>query len=651
MLPTFSPQSLDLGKVFVNTTDPGVDLDLNDPLPFPSDFPGTIHSDPAPQNTTISVAIESPSGTFQIRDSILFDVGMVRIFDPDVGHFVRIKAYTVAGWHAGPGSIAVEAGQVLVVRVAFKAGPEPGTQTGQVSITDSDSGAATIPVSLQTIARGGMVETSVAADHFSIRAASAAELPVTVTWKSGPAADVTFRKSDILLDAKVSMQETTVHVEPGETRNATLLFRADPDAKLGTFDLAIQQFGPNRLPFLDLRVTITPAPGGGTGTAGDLARTAIKQKATDPEIAPRLGTPTGDVQPITSPGAVEAFAQRFQFGTVYFSLFTGAHEVNGEINAHYDDLGGPLASQIGLQNLGLPITDEKVALDGKGRISDFENGSIYWHPRTGPILNHDIIKAAYGPTGFEVGPLGYPTLDTHSWKRADAQARLVWGLFENGCIAANFKAPAVVVAGSDNTAEIDRDTLEKMVRHAIDKKIHEKDINVGLHPGIAIAGVSDWQHGFGASGRRIITFRLRGFKDMGKILPDVDFTFDVPLQFGWADDPMSIIDPGSRTLGARVGNIAVFDVSATSIPVLELVNVLADALVPSPPQITDTFQLDPIPVEKKFNGDPVRIIMEMLVTPEGGMRFFCNPFSPLGGVFGPEVQLQISDQVTKFLDS
>src|SRR5215469_1500204 len=104
MLATFSPQSLDLGKVFVNTTGPVDDLDLNDPIPFPSNFPGTIHSDQAPQNTTISVAIQSPSGTFRIRDSILFDVGMVTIFDPDVGHSVRIKAYTFAGSHAGPGS-------------------------------------------------------------------------------------------------------------------------------------------------------------------------------------------------------------------------------------------------------------------------------------------------------------------------------------------------------------------------------------------------------------------------------------------------------------------------------------------------------------------------------------------------------------------
>ena len=390
---------------------------------------------------------------------------------------------------------------------------------------------------------------------------------------------------------------------------------------------------------------------GGTGTGGDLARNAIAQKAA--ETANLLGASAGDVQPITVPGAFEAFAQRFQFGTVYFSLATGAHEVNGEINAHYDSLGGPLASQIGLQNLGLPVTDEKHALDDVGRVSDFENGSIHWHPRTGPMLNHNVIKAAYGPTGFEAGPLGYPTLDTHSWKRADAQARLVWGLFENGCIASNFIEPAVVVAGVDNTAEIAADDLKTMVRHAIDKKIHEKDVNIGLHPGIEILRASDWQHGFGSSGRRIITFRLFGFKDMGAILPDADFTFDVPLQFSWADDPMALFDESPRALIAQViGGIAVGNISVTSIPILELVNALTDVLVsPSAPDTPNTFRVNDVLVEKVINGDPVRIILEMIVTPEGGMRFFCNPFSPLGGSFGSEVQLQINDLVANFLDS
>src|SRR5215469_160740 len=400
--------------------------------------------------------------------------------------------------------------------------------------------------------------------------------------------------------------------------------------------------------------TAGPLGGGiGGGTAGDLARKAIAQKAAEPEIAPLLGSPTGDVQPINAPGAFEPFAQRFQFGTVYFSLATGAHETNGEINAHYDALGGPGAGQIGLINLGLPVTDEKKALDKVGRVSDFEHGSIYWHPRTGPILNHDVIKAAYGPTGFEAGPLGYPTLDTHSWRRIDAQARLVWGLFENGCIASNFKAPAVVVSGVDNTAVIDADTLKTMVRHAIDKKIHEHDINVGLHPGIEIVHVSDWQHGFGASGRRIITFRLFGFKDMGAILPDANFTFDVPLQFGWADDPNALVDDVARTLIARlIGNITIANISVTSIPILELVNVLTDLLVdPSAPNVGTTFQVGQVPVEQVINGDAVRVIMEMIVETGGSLRFFCNPSTPFGGTFGSEVQLQINSKVSDFLSS
>ena len=39
-----------------------------------------------------------------------------------------------------------------------------------------------------------------------------------------------------------------------------MVFQADLDATVGTFDVAIQQFAPNKLPLLDLRVTILAAP-------------------------------------------------------------------------------------------------------------------------------------------------------------------------------------------------------------------------------------------------------------------------------------------------------------------------------------------------------------------------------------------------------
>ena len=75
---------------------------------------------------------EAPEGSpFRIRDLILFDVGLVRIFDPDVGKFVRIKALTFARSRTGPGSIAVAAGQVVLVRVSYQSGPLAGAMEGR----------------------------------------------------------------------------------------------------------------------------------------------------------------------------------------------------------------------------------------------------------------------------------------------------------------------------------------------------------------------------------------------------------------------------------------------------------------------------------------------------------------------------------------
>ena len=260
MLANFLPPSLSF-RAAINSTGPVEDLDLANPIIFPASFPQDVHFDPAPQTTLVSAAVEPATGPFRVRDLIIFDVGLVTIHDPDVGRPVRVKALTFAGSHDGSGSIQIAAGQVLLARVAYDAGAVPATQTGQLIITAADSNAAKIPLSLTTfVPNQSVVQTAVSNTAFSITAGKTASLGITVRWVSGPAADVRFEKAAIFLDAQVSMQPTAVHVEPGETRNATLLFRAEPDAKLGTFDLAVQQFAPNRLPFLDLRVTIMAAP-------------------------------------------------------------------------------------------------------------------------------------------------------------------------------------------------------------------------------------------------------------------------------------------------------------------------------------------------------------------------------------------------------
>ena len=80
-------------------------------------------------------------------------------------------------------------------------------------------------------------------------------------------------------------------------------------------------------------------------------------------------------------------------------------KVCGKIREKYDSLGGPKSF------LTWPKSNELGVPDGVGRRNEFVNGVIYWHPQTGahPITTHFSI--AWARTGWERGPLGYPTTD------------------------------------------------------------------------------------------------------------------------------------------------------------------------------------------------------------------------------------------------
>src|SRR6516165_5872871 len=143
------------------------------------------------------------------------------------------------------------------------------------------------------------------------------------------------------------------------------------------------------------------------------AHDAIAAKAA--EKAAVLGNATSGVEPIAPLNTESGYVQRFQFGAVYYTEGTGAHEVNGEIAGKYTHLGGPSWSGrlANLATLGYPVTDEEQAHDG--RVTHFQHGSIYWHPRTGPMLVHEVLKPAYEAAGSETGALGFPTRDTRVW--------------------------------------------------------------------------------------------------------------------------------------------------------------------------------------------------------------------------------------------
>lgn len=121
--------------------------------------------------------------------------------------------------------------------------------------------------------------------------------------------------------------------------------------------------------------------------------------------ASALGSPTSPMLP-TASGAGRF--STFEFGAIYWSFFTGAHEVRGAIHADWAALqyeNGPL---------GYPTSDELTTFDTVGRYNRFEHGAVYWSFGTGA---HAVVEPAYSAwaqRGFENGALGYPTSDTHA---------------------------------------------------------------------------------------------------------------------------------------------------------------------------------------------------------------------------------------------
>ena len=109
----------------------------------------------------------------------------------------------------------------------------------------------------------------------------------------------------------------------------------------------------------------------------------------------------------------KAYRRRYENCTIYYSADTGAHEIHSEIRNKYDQLPKPTLNGTPMV-LGIPVTDESGCPDGQGKYNQFSNeGSIYWHPQTGPFAVYGAIRGAWAQAGWETGTLGYPTRDQY----------------------------------------------------------------------------------------------------------------------------------------------------------------------------------------------------------------------------------------------
>ena len=115
-----------------------------------------------------------------------------------------------------------------------------------------------------------------------------------------------------------------------------------------------------------------------------------------------LGFPTSDVLPT---GGRDGTYQTFQNGAMYWSPTRGVKAIEGEIYRRFAAQGyegGPL---------GWPTMDTSPTAGGVGRWQSFAGGTVYWSPTSGARVMNGPIYDRFLRTGYEGGPLGWPTSD------------------------------------------------------------------------------------------------------------------------------------------------------------------------------------------------------------------------------------------------
>ena len=128
----------------------------------------------------------------------------------------------------------------------------------------------------------------------------------------------------------------------------------------------------------------------------------------------RLGYPTSDEICVLAKGGC---LQQFQYGSMYWTLGTGAHAVLGAIEDKW------AATKWETGRLGYPLGNEVCGLAAGGCLQKFEGGTIYWSQTSGArAVYPGSVADAWADARWETGPLGYPTSDT------------VCGLTDSGCL-------------------------------------------------------------------------------------------------------------------------------------------------------------------------------------------------------------------------
>ncbi len=167
-----------------------------------------------------------------------------------------------------------------------------------------------------------------------------------------------------------------------------------------------------------------------------------------------LGVPTGpEICGIKDGGCY----QLFQGGAINWTPTTGAHISIGAIRTKWAEYRYENGT------LGYPTTDEICTIKDGGCYQKYQGGAILWTQKTGAHISIGAIRSAWAATGYENGPLGYPTSDEL------ATTTGVYQLFEGGAIywTSSTNATKVVTVNNSGMTSAQRNYLQSALPAAI----------------------------------------------------------------------------------------------------------------------------------------------------------------------------------------
>jgi hypothetical protein len=167
-----------------------------------------------------------------------------------------VRVLEVQAQSEGGTPLKVNAGQRVMVRVAYSALDEPGTFNGTLVI-HSDAWADQ-QVSL-ALTLGG-VKTTFPAASLQLTQGQDNEVPIFVRSFGGPVATVRYEVSTLLFDTGLSIVSGPIQVQPLEAKAATLIVRADAATPLGDHEIGIDQVAFNKRSSQLVQVNVVPIP-------------------------------------------------------------------------------------------------------------------------------------------------------------------------------------------------------------------------------------------------------------------------------------------------------------------------------------------------------------------------------------------------------